>query len=446
MVALAMLLAVQATPAQAGSAGKSKISSVRSSKRSIAKRKSLRRPQSHSRTATAILNRQLAKKYPELAPILKSPTRFTKTMEARFAAQKKLTPRSPLTFDFSELGMPVARTMAGKLDKKISEHQRAITKMRDKMPKNRARLLRRRNLGKRIAERQKGIEYLKELKAELAGVGAKGKVSYQQIVELAYFYSRAVGHFDRTKINLRDRLLLPADSKIQGYKQLSIEKELAMYRGRQFSLFQNKSAYKGVERFAKPFENAFTGSGGKLGLLVIPTTLELGTDIFLRLLGHDIFILGVTDQPIAADGFVRPGGEFWMHDMRHSTSVFGKGETYLKNNRVAPAKRQKLQERMDKWNLELTKAVAQVPDKQLRSAIKLFVFNYHHDRGLPMVPSSYTGRSPGPTHMFLYRMLRISKQRRGYKNPGRTFKQAYTWLQDFWLPKLGEERALLSAR
>ncbi len=48
----------------------------------------------------------------------------------------------------------------------------------------------------------------------------------------------------------------------------------------------------------------------ELTLISVPTTLDLGTDIFHRLAWYPIHMMGIAvDKPIPADGFLRPAGD-----------------------------------------------------------------------------------------------------------------------------------------
>ena len=98
---------------------------------------------------------------------------------------------------------------------------------------------------------------------------------------------------------------------------------------------------------------------------------------------------------------------------------------------------QKLEKRIDLWKTELDAARAAIPDKQLRWAIGFVMFNYHHDRGFPMVPSSYT--SDEATHQvpqLLYMMLKLSNQPVGFDKPQATLAKAQEWLNAFWAQRL----------
>jgi hypothetical protein len=79
----------------------------------------------------------------------------------------------------------------------------------------------------------------------------------------------------------------------------------------------------------------------------------------------------------------------------------------------------------------------------MRYAIGFIQFNYHHDRGLPLVPSSYLPEKIDDVPRLLYMMLKASGQQTGFDNPKETMQEAYTWLRNFWMERLPEEKSLL---
>jgi hypothetical protein len=296
---------------------------------------------------------------------------------------------------------------------------------------------------RRLREYEVALQYYKGLHREATSVITAGKISYQQTYELSYFFSRAIGHFDTRALSIKDRMLLPIDRHLQGYKQLRISREFKMYKNREFKVFQKNSPVDGFKEVSKSFERAFKNPN-KLEAIIVPTGAFLGTDVFMRLLSHDIFLIGVTPKPVRADGFVRPGGDFWMHDIRHSSSIFGRKKAYEKQNKLTPKATRALQGRMDVWRSELKHELRGVTDKKLKAAIRMMSFNYHHDRGYPMVPSSYLAKSPGKVPYLLYLTLKVSGQLEfaRFDKPLVNMRDAHKWLRSFWLKRLSQEEQI----
>ena len=65
-------------------------------------------------------------------------------------------------------------------------------------------------------------------------------------------------------------------------------------------------------------------------------SMILGYDVFDRLSNRDIFLMGVTQKPIPADGFVRPAADFWIHDARHNSALYARRASYIKEHGLNP--------------------------------------------------------------------------------------------------------------
>lgn len=391
-------------------------------------------------TAYQAVNERLSKKYPILKDVLQDPEIFIKNIEGRFAAQKLLTPERPYGFDYSEIGLPALEKMASELKLKINEFSVSIAELEAKTGV--FSFLKAPFRSKKIADYEIAVEYLKEVEAEIGSYLQNGAVDYQNLYEISYFYSRAIGHFDLRTMNLRDKLMLYIDRYLQGYKQLKITEEYQLFKERKFSVFQKQSPVEGFEQASLTFEQAFFNQD-KIEMMVLPTTEELGPDIFSRLVSYNIFPISMTSVPVAADGFVRPGGDFWMHDIRHSSAIFAGRKDYEALHQLTEAQVMELRAKSDLWKSELDQARKTIVDKELRYAVGFFMFNFHHDRGYPLLPSSYIDDHVNHVPFLLYYMLKISKQPLGFKNPQKTMNTAYDWLQDFWLKRLEQEKAII---
>jgi len=388
-------------------------------------------------TASRELGKPLLARYPGLERLIRQPDRFMRTMKGRFAAQRRKDPSHPYAFDYTEVGMPVLMEIRDNLQARLPSLEQAAGRQQTKLG---SRLL------PKLTQRRKrqlevGIEYLKALEAEVSAALEDGRVTYQDTYELCYFFSRAIGHFDIGSLSWRDRLLLPIDRKLLGYKQLPIEREYEQYRERRFTVFQNDSRNQSIQRDSVYFEQAF-GNQRTLETLFVPTTYSLGSDILTRLVNHDIYLMEITFKPVSADGFTRPSGDFLNHDLRHAAQIYAKRKDYEQD---LPARtRKQLRGKMDVWNHEVQKQMALVADPELRAAIKFFYFSYHHDRGYPMVPTSYLLPKSDNVANLKYLMKRMSNQPVSFRQPRKNLERAYSWLREFWLAHLDEETAIVA--
>jgi hypothetical protein len=89
-------------------------------------------------------------------------------------------------------------------------------------------------------------------------------------------------------------------------------------------------------------------------------------------------------------------------------------------------------------------ANVKVSDPELYEAIEFMNFNYHHDRGVPQLPSSFIDNALSRTDIALqlYVGLRISQQPVHFKNPVKNLARAEKFLRAFWAVRLEEEKTL----
>jgi hypothetical protein len=380
--------------------------------------------------ATARTNERLAAHYPSLAFALRDPEAFMAQMRGRFELQKKKTPETPHRFDISDFGMPLVKELRSAIANKIT----AVEGLKPSEQKTLA------------------LAHLRELQGELDTQIRSGKLDYQTLQELGYFVSRALGHFDVRTLNLRDRLALEVDRGMQGHKHESIKEELARYRERRFDVFQARSNVGAFDKVQDSFEAAFFDKN-ELHFFYIPSTIELDRDIFMRLAMHPIFLGGVAEKPIPADGFVRPGYDFWLHDVRHASLIWSEFQHYAKANDLSPAQQTQLRGQYDVWMEELDAAIAKLPARQAE-AVTFFKFNYCHERGILPLPSSFTDKAPRlfsslrePLFMtnLNFRVLKLTDQApkfTSFLGSESTFREAYLFLQRFFADKLPAEEAI----
>lgn len=382
-------------------------------------------------------NRKLVGKYPTLDVVLKDPDAFIATMKARFEAQKKLTPATPYKFDFSEYGMPVVKTWVADLEGEVAKVTAVAAKLK---PGTAAH-----------AEAQQVLAHLGDLQKEVAGHIKAGKIDYQRMQELAYYLPGAMGRYDKAALPLRDRVLLKADEVLMGDKVVPIAEERARFARNQVSIWDGPARVKAMTA-AEPLYSRNFMNPNQLEMLVLPTNEPLGREVFMRLQGYDIYLAGVTKDPIAADGFVRPSRIFRLHDDRHNSLIHAYHKRYQAENKLSPAQYEKMLKQMDVWREDLKAATKDIPDPELKSAVKFWEFNFHHDRGFQMVPSSFLPETQVKGHvpMALYVMGLLSGQKEtimaGFSKPKRTMDKAYSWLRTFWMERLPAEKAIIAGK
>lgn len=377
--------------------------------------------------AYAALNASLTGQFKTLDQAFADPDAFRRDLESRFEAQKKKTPEDPYAFDFADYGLPVLQQVGQAIHKEVAE-------ILAKPPGD----------AKEQAERATGVKFLNDIDKEIQERSKSGDLSYRRTQELSYAAACALGHFDMDKISPRDRFFLRIDSYLQSEDRVGIEEEYRRFKDGEFTVFQ-KPAHRvsGFDKVEKTFENAFFNPD-RLEMVSLPTMEPLTLEPFTRLANKDIFLAGVAADPIPADGFVRQGRLFWLHDVRHNSAIFAKKKAYEDALGLSEEQKKKLDRRMDVWNVELTDAARKIKDPDLRSAVENLSFNFHHDRGLPFVPSTFDRKQLRPVTKALRFMWGVSGQNPQFDNPVKTQKQAYKWLTDFWRERREQESEIVN--
>ncbi len=387
-----------------------------------------------------------------IGQVLADPRAYKKDLEARFEAQKALTPEDPYQFEMADFGMPVLQDLDGHISEEIGKLEEKMgvrpreTAERTGIKAAFAAIGDFFNPFQWIADKDyaTGVKFLKELQADIQGHIKDDSISYRRLQELASFSATALGHFDDEDLSLRDRAMMPIDRHLLGKESGDIKEEYRRYKDNDHKLFRKEAGDQGIrwaqDAFAKDFFNK-----DELKLVSLPVARSLGPGVFMQLLPHDMFLMGVTPEPEAADGFNRPGGDFYLHDMRHASSIYTKRKIYEKEHNLSDVQKEKLEVMQSVWKSEMNQEKKKIDSKELRYAIGFLSFNHHHDRGIPQLPSAFLAEDHGKVANKLYLALKVSEQPTGFANPKATIDEAYSWLRNFWLERLPQEEAILAA-
>jgi len=374
----------------------------------------------------ASLNAPLAKDFPRLHPVLSDPDAFFATMSQRFDRQRRITPNDPYQFDYSEIGMPLVKDMRSSLGKR-----------RDELAANQAIPAR---------EREIAAQHLQELSAQADGYIKHGSISYRTLIEFSHFYTRAVGQFDKRGFSLHDREFLKFDEHLQGFAGRGAEAEYADYRLNRFSLFQKdkKSGNDSFKEAEGPFVDAVWNPHA-LQTLLVPTNEPLSQHLLMRLANRNISIVGVSSDAVLADGFRRPPGLFWVHDLRHQSDQFYRRQVYLREHGISGGDVESYNRLLDRFYYELHEEVSALPEGALKEALKLSTFNFHFDRGYPMMPSAFLDHRKDAITLGLYVAEKFGGQGVKFKAPIRNLSHAHDWLEAFWQKRAPVEAQFLAS-
>lgn len=396
------------------------------------------------------LNARLTKRYPRLEFMTKDPRGFVKDIQKRYKEQRAKDPMRPLEFDYSDVAIPMVEYSAKHLETKVSEMTLLISETKTQLTKiSSLRVLKKRILEKQLKEYEVAGQFYKALAKEAHFYLLQNKVSYQKSIEFLYYFSRAYGHFETRKLPFMTRFYLGIDRVFQGYKQLPIEQEFARYRARKFEIFQRKSAVNGFVISEKSYLEALQHPDVKaptheLKAIIVPLYDAIGREFLMRYMPTEISVVGVTHESIEADGFKRPSGDFWMHDIRHESARQEEIKSFMNKHDMSLEQWHKFSSLQEKWYLEYKKHLGLIQDKDLKEAIELSMFNYFHDRGYPFVPSVWKTRKSMHVYYGLVLMLTLSGQGTGFKNVRSNSKKAVEWLDQFFGARLAEEAEGLS--
>ena len=133
-----------------------------------------------------------------------------------------------------------------------------------------------------------------------------------------------------------------------------------------------------------------------------------------------------------------------MHDVRHESFKYNEIQKYLAKNDLTQEQFDRLNVKMDDWLVELNQEVEKIQDPDLRAAVILTVFNFHHDSGYPIIPSAFLAFDKYKFVKFLYFMYQVSGHGDFFKNPYKNLDKANLWLKDFWRQRIDQEYQALN--
>lgn len=400
-------------------------------------------------------NERQAQQNPQMAEVLRDPAAFFAKLESRFEAQKALTPEDPYAFEFADYGLPVLEDLSEALGQEDAKLLKSVQLDALRKTGGKSALLASSKTSpvtrffkpfavKKENERTLGRKFITELKKDIDSHLKSGEISYRRLNELAYFSARALGHFDHQELSAFDKTMLKIDRHFLGYNKNTIEGEYEKYLSNDAKVFAKPAGRRQIEWVSEAYETA-SNNLEKFEIANLPVARSVGPGAFMQLQPHDVYLMGVSAEPEAADGFNRPGGDFFLHDARHAAMIFTKRKLYEQHHNISPTQAQRLEVMTSVWKQEMVKEKKKLEDKELSYAIGLLSFNTHHDRGFPQLPSSFIEDDRDNVALALHAALKISGQPTGFSQPKKTLNQAYDWLREFWLERLPQEEAILAA-
>ncbi len=389
-------------------------------------------------------NEILAKRYPQLEFVFKDPEAFVSSMKQRFDAQKKITPEDPRVFNFPEAA-PTMKELRSDLEKFRLE----LVSQLQLQKRTLINQLTHTTLGKRSEQVEtitKTLQYVKQLQSDIDTMISVNNFPYRDTVYTLYYYSRIRGIFQFKELGTYYQIAKYIDMWMHGYRRLNVDNELRLYESKESPILQVRSAKISHEfRVAElPFRDAFERKD-TLEYVVVPSIHALGSSALMHVLPHKIHIFGATNTPIEADGFKRPGGLFWMHDVRHESDRYMKISAYKKAQNLTASQEKTLSLLMHQWHSDFLQLKKSTTDEDVKEALEHYHFYTHHDVGVPLIPSMFLNHHKDGIAVY-YTFLWHKKnagQTPKFKNWFENTKKAQAILTQFWQERLPLEKQLL---
>lgn len=388
-------------------------------------------------------NEILSKRYPQLDFVFKDPEAFVQTMKSRFEAQKKITPEDPRLFDFPEAAstMKEIRTDLEQFRMEISsEYAKSVNGA-----KNIISVILRKKQTEKIQTLRKMMDYIDKLHGDIDGMISSNKYPYRDTVYSLYYYSRVRGFYQFKELNIYHQITKYIDMHMHGYRPLNIKQEMNLFETKGSPIVQVRSTIAKEFRMAElPFKDAFERRDS-LEYVIIPSVYALGSSAFMHVLPHKIHFLGATNTPIKADGFDRPGGLFWMHDVRHEADRYMKYNAYKKAQGLSDKQMETMSYMMQKWHAEFLEMKNSVTDKNLKESLDHYHFYTHHDIGFPLIPSMFLNhhrRGIKVYYAFLFHK-HWAKENVKFNDWFKVTEKTQKVLEQFWRERLPQEKEFL---
>lgn len=389
-------------------------------------------------------NKTLSERYPKLAFMFNDPEGFVKNVRERFEAQKKITPDDPRVFNFPEAEATmreIHQDLENFRQEVVADLQKEKSSVKNKLSHL---ILERRS--QKVETLTKVLKYINKVQVDVEKMFSTNEYPYRDTVYTLYYYSRIRGIFQFKELSPYYQALKYLDMVMHGYRRLNIDQELSLYENKGNPLLQVRSGKISHEfRTAElPFRDAFERTD-RLDYIIFPSVHALGASAFLHVLPYKIHILGATNAPIKADGFNRPGGLFWMHDVRHEADRYMKVESYRKSQNLTDKQDTELKQYMVLWHKEFLDLKNSVQDSAVKESLDHYHFYTHHDVGVPMIPSMFLNHhKDGMTvyYAFLWHK-KFAGQTPKYNEWTKNTKQAQEILEKFWSERLEIEKRIL---
>lgn len=389
-------------------------------------------------------NKKLAERYPKFAFAFKDPEAFVADMRSRFEKQKAITPEDPRQFDFPEAAESLKfivedlATFREELIKDLQKEKRTLSNRLSHAVFN--------ERSKKVENITKALSFVNRLQGDITKMIESNKYPYIDTVNATYFYSRIRGYFQFAELNTYYTIAKYLDMVMHGYRKKSMDQELEMYKKAEGAIVQVRSGKIATEfRIAEvPFKNAFERKD-YLEYVVIPSVHAMGESAFMHVLPHNIHIFGATNTPIAADGFNRPGGLFWSHDVRHEADRYMKVRGYVEAQKMTEEQWSTMKLYMHKWQSEFLELRKSIQDPDLQASVKHYHFYTHHDVGVPLTPSMFLNLHRNGLKVYYGFLIhkKFSKQGPGFNKWIENTNKAQEILENFWKERLPIERAIL---
>lgn len=388
-------------------------------------------------------NEILSKRYPQLDFVFKDPEAFVVLMKNRFEAQKKITPNDPRLFNFPEAAptmKEIKTDLEGFRAEITAEYQKQATGLR-----NIVKVTLRGEQSRKVQTLKKVMDYIDKLHGDISKMTDSNIYPYRDTVYTLYYYSRLRGIFQFKELNIYHQVTKFIDMHMHGYRRLNVDKEIALYESQGSPIVQVRSTIAKEFRTAEvPFKDAFERTDA-LEFVIIPSVYALGSSAFMHVLPHKIHFLGATNTPVPADGFNRPGGLFWMHDVRHEADRYMKISAYTKAQNLTKKQSETMSLLMQQWHADFLKLKNSIKDPNLKESLDHYHFYTHHDVGVPLIPSMFLNHHKngmGVYYAFLFHK-KFAKENVKFTNWFKVTKETQEVLEKFWKERLPIEQQLL---